>query len=446
MRLEESNVEKIWTKVKERLAQTLPSNLFNVWIEPLVLLEAKEGQIILGCPNRFFLQWVKEHFFHLLKETWKFYWADIIGINLQIIKAKRSEITKTQTLRSQPPLPLAYPKLCQDFTFKEFIVGKTNQYAYKTAYNLAHHPFSQPVFFYSDTGLGKTHLSQAIANHIIMAKKPLKLFYVTAEDFTNEMVNSLKNQQISMFKEKYRKQCDIFILENFHFLSGKEKTQTELTYTIDALQREKKGVVFTSLTSPQNIHSLKRELRSRLESGLLIPIEPPDFKMRLEILKARAKRKNVIVPENVLQYLAQHIDGDIRRLEGAFNNLISRSFWQKAPIDLKLTKEVIEIFIKNQYKTDLTKIKKTVCQYYKISTQELISNSRQKRILLPRKIAIYLAKQHLNLSLIELANGFNRHHSTIINALNATTKEIKKQTILTNEIKYLSQKIKEETN
>jgi len=257
------------------------------------------------------------------------------------------------------------------------------------------------------------------------------------------MVTALKEHRIHEFKEKYRRDCNVLILENIHFLSGKEKIQTELNYTLDVLWKERKKVVFTSLIYPQNIPALKKELRSRIESSLMVPIGPPDFEMRLEILRKKAEKKNMLIPENVLQYLAQHIDGDVRRLESAINNVTTRSLLQKRAIDLDLAKEVTELFITRSSKINLTEIKNLVCQHYKINCEELISTSRQKRIALPRKLAIYLAKRYLNLSLTELGKNFRRHHTTILNALNSIEKEIKKREFLSLEVKYLCKKIEE---
>jgi len=434
------DLNTLWQKIKERLAQTLPPNSFQIWIQPLVLLKTEEDQIVLGCPNSFFLEWVKRHFYHLLKEAWKQYAPEYNDIIFKIVRNEKKTLTV-----SQPTLPLVLPqpRLCKNFTFKEFIVGKTNQYAYTAAYNLANDRFNQPIFFCSDTGLGKSHLSQAIANHMIDSRKYTKIFYITAEDFTNEMVTALKEHRIHEFKEKYRRNCNVLILENIHFLSGKEKIQTELNYTLDVLWKERKKVVFTSLIYPQNIPALKKELRSRIESSLMVPIDPPDFEMRLEILRKKAKKKNVLIPKNVLQYLAQHIDGDVRRLEGAINNITARSLLQKRPIDLDLAKEVTELFITRSPKINLTEIKNLVCQHYKINSEELVSTSRQKRIALPRKLAIYLAKRYLNLSLTELGKNFHRHHTTILNALNSIEKEIRKREFLSREVKYLCKKIEE---
>ncbi|CAD7778960.1 MAG: Chromosomal replication initiator protein DnaA [Candidatus Methanoperedenaceae archaeon GB50] len=439
MDFKQAGLDNLWQKVKEKLAQTLPPNSFQIWIQPLVLLKTEGDRIILGCPNSFFLQWVKRHFYHFLKEAWKQYAPEYNDVIFETVKNKK----KTSIAVPQPTLPLAYPRLCENFTFKEFIVGRTNQYAYTAAYNLANDHLDQPIFFCSDTGLGKSHLSQSIANHMISSGKYTKILYITAEDFTNEMVSALKEHRIHEFKKKYRRDCNVLILENIHFLSGKEKIQTELNYTLDVLWERRKKVVFTSLIYPQNIPGLKKELRSRIESSLMVPIDPPDFKMRLEILRKKAKRKNVLIPENVLEYLAQHIDGDVRRLESAINNIKARSLLQKRAIDLDLAKEVREMFTPRTSKINLSEIKKLVCQHYKINCEDLISKSRQKQIIIPRKLAIYLAKRYLNLSLTELGKNFRRHHSSILNALNSIEKEIKKREFLSREVKYLCKKIEE---
>ncbi|MDL1971416.1 MAG: chromosomal replication initiator protein DnaA [Candidatus Desulfofervidaceae bacterium] len=436
--------QHIWQKVQTHLSEALPPNLFDVWVKPLRLLAIEDGKIIIGCPNRFFLEWIKEHFLHYLKEACMLYLPECREILLKIIATEKKN-KKTPRQIIQPPLPLALPRprLCKAFTFEEFVVGECNQYAYTTACNLANGHFEQPVFFYSDTGLGKSHLSQAVGNYILTQKKEERIFYITAEEFTNEMVRALKSNYINDFKEKYRRECDVLILENIHFLSGKEKIQTELAYTLDALWESRKRVIFTSLTPPQKTPAFKKELKSRIESSLIVPINPPDLDTRFKILKKKAIKHKQAVPENILQYLACYVKGDVRRLESALNNVLARATLQKRPLDLDLAKEVALVFIENQPQVDLNKIKTVVCHHYKLHPEDLLAKSRARRVCLPRKIAIYLARRYLNLSLAELGKKFQRHHATVLSALNAVEQEMKKSSYLAREVEYLCKKIEE---
>jgi len=435
-------LKKIWEQVKLHLSEVLPSNLFQIWINPLQLLGKEGGQILLGCPNQFFLQWVKTHFLHHLEEAWRQYLPECKEVVLKIIKNEKTE-NKTIIIQSLP-LVLPRPRLCKEFTFDEFVVGKCNQYAYATACNLVNGHLNHPIFFYSDIGLGKTHIAQAIAHYILNEKKETRVFYLTAEDFTNQMVKALKEHSINEFKEKYRQECDVFILENIHFLAGKEKIQSELAYTLDVLWEMRKKIVFTGITYPQKIPALKKELKSRMESGLIVPIDPPDQETRFKILKKKAQKQPLSVPEDILAFLAQRIEGDIRRLESALSNLTARALLQKRPLNLDLAKEVVSIFAETKPKINIKKIQSLVCQYYHLNLEELLSSSRKKQVALPRKIAIYLAKQYLNLSLSELGKIFHRHHATILNALHTIEKEIKKQGQLAHEIEYLCQKLEED--
>lgn len=440
----EAKQEHIWEKVQTHLSEVLPPNLFNVWVKPLKLLAIEDYKVIIGCPNRFFLQWIKEHFLHYLKEAWTLYLPECREILLKTTAVK-GESKKVSRQIIQPSLPLASPRprLCKKFTFEDFVVGQCNQYAYTTACNLANGYFEQPVFFYSDTGLGKSHLSQAVGNYILTQKKQERIFYITAEEFTNEMVKALKGNYINDFKERYRQKCDVLILENIHFLSGKEKIQTELAYTLDVLWESRKKVIFTSLTSPQKTPAFKKELKSRIESSLIVSIDPPDLDTRFKILKKKALKQKLTVPENILQYLARYVEGDVRRLESALNNVVARATLQKRPLDLELAKEVTSVFMENQPKVDLDKIKTLICHHYKLSPEELVAKSRVRRVCLPRKIAIYLAKRYLNLSLAELGKQFQRHHATVLSALNAVEKEMKNSSHLAREIEYLCKKIEE---
>jgi chromosomal replication initiator protein len=438
-------LEKDWQQVCVYLSEVVPSNLYALWIKPLKPLRLENDQVIIGCPNPFIKQWVEEHFIHYLQEAWRRYRPECKKVVLKVLEGKTTLQNNHQHRHLvQSPLPLALPRprFCKHFTFEEFVVGKPNAYAYAATYHLAKGELDQPLYLYSDTGLGKSHLSQAVGNFILNQQQNLRIFYLTTEEFTNEMVRALKTNYISEFKKKYRNECDVLILENIHFLSGKEKIQTELAYTLDILLEAKKKIIFTSLTPPQKIPSLKKELRSRMESGVFAVINPPDKETRFHILRKKAQKERIHVPERVIQHLAEKIEGDVRRLESALKNVVARAIVQKRPIDIELTEEVIAFFIEKHPPLDINTIKEIVCEHYRLSPAELISKSRKKQVVQPRKVAIYLAKSLLDISLTELGRHFHRHHATILSILNTIEKEINRHSTLAKEIAYLHEKIK----
>lgn len=434
------NLETIWHEVQKKLSEVIPPYLFNVWIRPLTLVSFDKQKLTLGCPNRFFLNWVNHHFKSYLQEAWHLYLPDCNSVELKVVRPKGMERSGPDENLKQLTLPTYY--LCKRYTFKEFIVGKSNQYAYAAAYNLANGELEQPLFLLSDTGLGKSHLSQAIGNYLHNNHPDMRVRYLTSEQFTNEMVRALRGDSIREFKQKYRNECDILILEDVHFLGGKEKIQTELAYTLDALWGARKKVVFTSLISSKNIPSLRKELRSRLNMGLIASIEPPDFDTRVRILAKKIEQKGLKVPEEVISYIAERVTKDVRALESAITNLTARSLLQKRPIDLALAKEAISL-LREEIRLTPQKITKLVCKYYKLSPQELISKSRKRKITLPRNIAICLCRRYLNLPLEEIGRVFNRHHATILHAIIGIDKEIKKKPMLAKEIDYLCHCLKE---
>ncbi len=446
-----SGLEQEWEKVCNYLSDVVPSNFYQFWIKPLKVIEIKENQVVMGCPNTFIRDWIKEHFIHYLKEAWHKFRPQCAQIVLKVIsdnnqsgKVKRASEKLKRGVWIQPPLPLSFPRprFCKRFTFEEFVVGKTNAYAYSASKHLASGEIYQPLYLYSDTGLGKSHLSQAVGNFLLTNNRNLRICYLTTEEFTNEMVRALKTNYIEEFKKKYRDECDVLILENIHFLSGKEKIQTELAYTLDILLEAQRKVVFTSLTPPQKIPALKRELRSRIESGLFAFINPPDEETRFNILRKKAQKSAVKIPQKVIQHLAAKIEGDVRRLESALKNVIARSIVQKRPIDLDLADEVLSFFIETHPPLSLSMIKNTICAYYNLTPDDLISKSRKRQIAQPRKVAIYLAKNLLNMPLAEIGKHFNRHHATIISILNSAEKEIRRNAPLAKEIAFISEKIK----
>ncbi len=443
MKETEGLLEKEWQQVCAYLSEVVPSNLYTLWIKPLKPLGIENDQVIIGCPNSFVKQWIKEHFIHYLQEACRRCRPECKKVVLKVLKRKRASTNGQNRRFIQPSLPLApsRPCFCKHFTFEEFVVGKPNAYAYSATYHLAKGELDQPLYLYSDTGLGKSHLSQAVGNFILSQQQNLRIFYLTTEEFTNEMVMALKTNYISEFKKKYRNECDILILENIHFLSGKEKIQTELAYTLDALLEAKKRIIFTSLTPPQKIPRLKKEFKSRLESGVFASINPPDKETRFHILRKKAQREKIHIPEKVIQHLTEKIKGDVRRLESALKNVIARAIVQKRPIDLELAEEVIEFFTEKHPPLDINTIKEVVCEHYQLSPAELISKSRKRRIAQPRRVAIYLAKSILDISLTELGKYFHRHHATILSILNTVEKEINRRSPLAKEIVYLKEKI-----
>jgi chromosomal replication initiator protein len=286
--------------------------------------------------------------------------------------------------------------------------------------------------------LGKSHLSQAVGNY---SSRQDRVIYLTAEDFANEMVQSLRQGQMERFKEKFRRQCDVLLLEGVHFLSGKEKIQAELCYTLDCLADQGKKLVFTSPYLPKEIPSLKKELQSRLSCGVISPINPPDFSTRVNILIQKANQRRAQVPTEVLEYLASCLTQDIRQMLSALGNLLAKSNLLKKPINLSLAEEVVRDFQASTFSISVEAIQQLTCQVYKLTLNELTGPSRKKGLVRTRNLAIYLCRHYTPKTLKDLARAFRRTHSTVLHALESVEQEIKQASGVAQELEFLEQKL-----
>ncbi len=293
----------------------------------------------------------------------------------------------------------------------------------------------------ANTGLGKSHLSHAVGNAILEQSPSSRVYYMTAEDFTNEMISSLKQGSIEAFKSKYRSGCDVLLLEEIHFLSGKEKTQLELGYTLDALANDNKKLIFTSSLAPKDIPRMSVQLTSRLTSGLITTIDHPDYETRLKILNTKAMELGLSLEDDILSLLASNLSQDVRLLESALRCLKAKSELLKTRIDKDLAKDVIRCLVVSEQAIDLKDIEKLVCRYYKIEAEMLKSNSRKKVYAYPRNIYLYLCRHHTDETLESIAESVRRSHSTALYASEVIDHKMKSDPKVRNQVRFLRQKI-----
>ncbi len=446
-------MEATFTKVKALVKKRVPAHTYSMWIEPIIFKNALDHQLILEAPNFF----IKKRFLDLyagmvMDEVKK---LSSTACQMQILVAGKanplSEHPQSVTLPRQLPLPNVGLKpyygrlLRKDFTFDQFVVSGNNDFAYTAALSQATQKSStqHTLMLLSNAGMGKSHLSQAIGHHILSQKPNNRVFYVTAEDFTSEVVQAYRSNSISQFKQKYRDNCDILLLEDVHFLTGKEKTQAELAATLDSLADCGKGIIFTSCCSPREIPKMSDQLRSRLSAGLVTQIEPPNFRTRVRILEKKAKVRGLFLPPDVTHYLAEELSEDVRQLESGMIGVAAKSSLLGAPIDLKLAESVIKNIIKSQKTITIDVIKKLVCQQFKISSKELVSRSRKQCIVRPRQIAMYLSRRHTDTPLQTIGKSFNRYHATALHAINSVESAMKQNATIKNQVSYLEKKLQQ---
>jgi chromosomal replication initiator protein len=333
--------------------------------------------------------------------------------------------------------------LRKDYTFDQFVVGKNNDFAYSAALSLAvrKNVQQQSLFLLSKSGLGKSHLSQAIGHQILSQFPGEHVYYMTAEDFTNEMVASFKANTVNQFKEKYHKMCDVLLLDDIQYLSGKDRTQIELAYTLDSLFNDNKKIIFSSCYAPSQIPKLNENLRSRLNCGLISSIDPPDYQTRLKILKTYAKGNGWGVSNDVAEFLASELSQDVRQLKSGLANVVTKASLLGCSLDVELAASVINNMVQKSKDITINLIKKMVCNYYKVTPKELISRSRKQSIVRPRQVGIYLARRYTDQPLQVIGKSFNRYHATALHAISAVEKGIRQGNPIQQHVQYFCKKI-----
>jgi len=426
-----------WEKIRDRLKELLPETIFKVWFSSLKG-EVSENRLIIEVPNEFTKNWLEENYKNLLSQV-------LSEFGLSELKFLVCEKPKAeQLIIPYSPVSVIGRRLSPKYTFEDFIVGKCNEFAFNVCYKIAEErPKGYLVYLYGNFGLGKTHLTQAVGNGLI-SRGFEKVFYLTAQDFLNYMMKYLRSGMLESFKEKIKNECEILLLEEIHFLSGKEYTQTELAFLLDYFLDQGKTVVFTSLKLPQELQKMESSLKSRLSSGLLIRLNAPDFATRKKIIRHKAKKHGYELPYEVVEYLARQIRGDVRQLESAVLGLIARSTLLKEPITLSLAKELInEIGIK-EGSNQIELIIETTCKFFGISREDLFSSSRKKELSLSRQIVMYILRNVLNKPLKEISSIFKKEHSTIIYNIKALENKLTKDLSLKIKLDYLLRELSKE--
>ncbi len=438
---------EIWDLVKSDLKGRISSSGFSLWIEPLQADQGAQGELQLICPNPFALRWVMSHY--------------LPHINQVLAESGHAVPVKLLAAPPQPRAMVAVPAVEQlhlpyngqgrtpgralnrEFTFGKFVVGGSNRLAYRAAEALARKDtfFNGILFLTASPGLGKSHLAQAVGNCLLAAAPQASVLYVTAEDFTNDMVRALKGDQMGRFKERYRGECEVLLMEEVQFFSGKEKLQAELCYTLDTLLDRRKKLVLTSCHLPGEISHLSQELRSRFTGGLITPIGPPDFPTRVGILLRKAEDRGVNVPTQVLEHVAEHIDSDVRRLESALDCLVARSTLLGEPVSLRLAQEVLQDLKAVAPRLSVSQIQKIVCDYYKVNLEEMLGRSRQKKLVRARQLGMYFSRLYTMKTMVELGRLFQRSHASVVHALQTLERDRQVQPRLEQEVKFLEEKM-----
>ncbi|TMH61501.1 MAG: chromosomal replication initiator protein DnaA [Betaproteobacteria bacterium] len=421
-----------WPTCLEAFKRELTPQQFNTWIRPLRLEHSGEG-LVLIAPNRFVLQWVKERFAGRIEEL-----ATVaLGRPLQMamVVAEGAERTAAESERAAPALATAAPavaggrrieqaSLNPAFSFASFVSGKANQLARAAGLQVAEHPTSyNPLFVYGGVGLGKTHLIQAIGNHILGTNANARIRYIHAETYVSDVVRAYQHKAFDEFKRYYRS-LDLLLIDDIQFFGNKSRTQEEFFYLFNTLIEAHKQVVITCDTYPKEIAGIEERLISRFGWGLTVGLEPPELEMRVAILLSKAATTGVKVDEQVAFFIAKHIRSNVRELEGALKRVLAYSSFHGQEISLALAKDALRDLLAVQNRQiSIENIQKTVADYYKIRISDMHSKKRTRAVARPRQVAMALAKELTQLSLPEIGSNFGgRDHTTVLHACRQITK------------------------
>lgn len=420
----------LWPNCLQKLEQELSDQQLNTWIRPLQVKE-EDKLITLLAPNRFVLDWVKQHFQQLIEKII----SDIstngdVALTLEIgsqvrpqsnaafsgFEPSHNPAIQTKTSRQQPAVPVEH-NLNPSFTFDSFVEGKSNQLAKAASMQISENPGSayNPLFMYGGVGLGKTHLMHAIGNMMLQNKPDAKVVYLHSERFVGQMVKALQHNSIDAFKQYYRS-LDALLIDDIQFFAGKERSQEEFFHTFNALLESGSQIILTCDRYPKEVEGLEERLRSRFGWGLPVCIDTPELETRVAILQKKAEEAGLEFPNEVAFFIAKRIRSNIRELEGAFRRVMATANFTGKSITLDFAKEALRDLIALQNRTiTIENIQKTVAEYYKIRSSDILSNRRSRSITRPRQLAMALSKELTNHSLPEIGEAFGgRDHTTIL--------------------------------
>jgi len=442
-----------WQKVKTILKKSLSESIFSLWIDPILGAQTDDTHLELICPDQFFASWINEHYLGLIREALALCGHGGVEVccavrpggarhGLAFAAGTREQLRLPSIPERRTNLRTLHPR----YTFDEFMVGDSNALAHSACYALASGDTSLGRCLYIDagTGLGKSHLTHAVAHHVTSSTPSVRLHYVTAQQLTGEMVRAIKNNSMEQFKEKYQRHCDMLLVEDVHSLAGRVKTQAELADVFDSLMESGKTIVLTGGVAPRDIANIDDSMRSRFSSGLVTSINPPDLHTRVVIIKRKAKNHHLALPEEVVIYLAESIRGDVRQIESAVIGLKAKSCLLKITPDLAMAKEVARNIVGHRQELSSEVVRDFVARQFKVPVSDLRSKSRKKSITFPRQVAMYLARKHTEQALSDIGSAFNRDHSTVVHSVRVITETISRNGSVRGQIEHLSEKMKKE--
>jgi chromosomal replication initiator protein len=442
-----------WKRLLDRAREDIPEQTFRTWLEPTEALALDGDVISIGVPDQFAADWNESKH----AELFAGYAPIALGHPIRVVfkvneeRKKRSQMdffvappaANSATARNHQDANSA--QLSDRYTFDHFVIGKSNELAAAAAHAVAQAPGKvyNPLFIYGDTGLGKTHLMQAIAHEIVARNPQTRITFVGTEQFTNELVAAIQTRSNAAFRRQYR-ETDLLLIDDVHFLKGKEATQEEFFHTFNALYEAGRQIVLTSDRAPSEIAGLEGRLVSRFQWGMVADIELPDFEHRVAILKQKAHLDHLeyTIPDDVIRFIAENVKSSVRELEGSIIKLLAYASLKHQDITVDVAREALRDKLRNDVGTDpksralsITSIQQIVAKEWGVTPEGLRSKTRTKNLTLPRQIAMFLTRELLNTQLMEIGNAFGgRDHSTVIHSIDKITTALATDTVFKTQV------------
>jgi chromosomal replication initiator protein len=411
--------EDFWNSALLKIAEKVGDSVFDLWFKPIKLIQLKDKSAVVEIPNRFFRDWIEDNYPAIIAEGVEGVVGYPVTVKYKISEKENGVLKKLDSARESRRTKLASKGIYLNpkYTFDTFVVGPSNQFAHAAAKRIAEKPgYSyNPLFIYGGAGLGKTHLINAIGNAIVDRSSGTQVYYVSAEQFVNEVIAAIRHDKMGEFKDKYRN-AEVLLVDDIQFIAGKTTTQEEFFHTFNTLYEKQRQIVISSDRAPMEISDITDRLRSRFSMGLIADIQPPDVETKMAILYKKASMERMTIPEDVAYFIASRVKSNVRELEGCLVKLGAHSSLTGMPIDINMAKGVLKDLISEEDRPiTVDVIQKAVCEYFGIKMQELKAKKRTKEIANARQIAMYISKQHTNFSLSEIGRSFGgKDHATVI--------------------------------
>ena len=440
------DLDQIWKAVLGELEIALSQANFRTWFQDTFIIEVNREKVTIAAPNVFNRDWIRDKYQKETLITLKKFIPNTKELQYQVASRQSvpHRIIITQPHQKSQNETVARNTLNPVYTFQSFVVGKTNRFAASSAQTVANKPgqIHNPLFIYGGVGLGKTHLIQAVGNHVAHQDPDKKVIYMPCETFTNEFVASIASGKMKEFKKKYR-EVDLLIIDDVQFLANKEGSQEEFFHTYNTLHQTNRQIVIAADRPPKDIVALEERLRSRFTSGLMTDIQPPDLETRIAILETKSQEQKVVFERNVVEYIAKNIRSNVRNLMGAFNKITTHAQLYKEPPTIALCDDLLkDFFTKQNTKTSIEKILGAISKYYNLPQSDIISRKRDKNLATARQIAMYLLRHELGMSFPLIGKELGgKDHSTVMHGAKKVERDIIKSPDLKNEVNTIRELI-----